>query len=129
MALVDWRNHKDGLKAQFAADIQGLLDGLPDRWIVTYGYRTEAEQTALYKIYLAGGPKAAAPGKSPHEFGLAVDVAHLLDNHKADYDTANEVWQRLFEAVKKHPRLHSGISFGDGDHIERYQWAKHKSDV
>jgi hypothetical protein len=42
---------------------------------VISGYRTYAEQAALYQRYLAGGPIAAPPGTSSHERGEAVDVS------------------------------------------------------
>jgi peptidoglycan L-alanyl-D-glutamate endopeptidase CwlK len=41
---------------------------------VTSGTRSFAEQAELFKKHLAGGPLAAPPGKSNHNFGLAFDV-------------------------------------------------------
>jgi peptidoglycan L-alanyl-D-glutamate endopeptidase CwlK len=41
---------------------------------VTSGLRSYEEQAALYKKYQAGGPLAAPPGKSNHNFGLAFDI-------------------------------------------------------
>ncbi len=42
---------------------------------VNSGYRSLREQTVLYQKYLAGkGPKAAVPGRSPHQFRIAVDA-------------------------------------------------------
>ncbi len=45
-------------------------------WLwVTSGYRTRKEQRRLYERYRKGlGPKAARPGRSNHQRGLAVDV-------------------------------------------------------
>ncbi|WNG54487.1 D-alanyl-D-alanine carboxypeptidase [Archangium gephyra] len=45
-------------------------------WLwVTSGYRTRREQRLLYERYRKGlGPKAARPGRSNHQRGLAVDV-------------------------------------------------------
>ena len=44
---------------------------------VNSGYRSIAEQTVLYRRYLAGqGPLAAPPGSSLHNFGLASDGNH-----------------------------------------------------
>jgi len=45
------------------------------RAVVTSGYRSLAKQRALYRRYLRGGTPAAPPGQSPHNFGLAVDIA------------------------------------------------------
>lgn len=41
---------------------------------ITSGFRTYAQQAALYQRYLNGGPLAAKPGTSSHERGQAVDV-------------------------------------------------------
>jgi D-alanyl-D-alanine carboxypeptidase len=39
------------------------------------GYRTRQEQYRLYQRYLRGkGPRAARPGRSNHQLGIAVDV-------------------------------------------------------
>jgi len=48
-------------------------DGIPAR--ITSGYRSLAKQRKLYAAYKRGGPLAAAPGRSAHNFGLAVDIA------------------------------------------------------
>lgn len=42
---------------------------------VTSGYRSLAEQQALYARYLAGGTLAAKPGTSEHESGTAADIS------------------------------------------------------
>jgi D-alanyl-D-alanine carboxypeptidase len=42
---------------------------------VTSGYRSRAEQRALYERYRKGlGPQAARPGRSNHQRGLALDL-------------------------------------------------------
>ena len=41
---------------------------------VTSGMRSYEEQAELYRKYRAGGPVAAPPGKSNHNFGLAFDI-------------------------------------------------------
>jgi peptidoglycan L-alanyl-D-glutamate endopeptidase CwlK len=41
---------------------------------VTSGMRSYEEQADLYRKYKAGGPLAAPPGQSNHNFGLAFDV-------------------------------------------------------
>lgn len=119
------------MQPSFRRDVEAVLGGDPDRWCVTFGYRTIDEQARLYAAYLAGGPKAAPPGKSAHNFGLAVDV--VLDRDPAtaavemDWDIRHAAWQRLFMVLAGHPRLKSGVSFGDGSHIERFQWQRFKA--
>jgi peptidoglycan L-alanyl-D-glutamate endopeptidase CwlK len=54
--------------------------------------RSYAEQAELYKKYLAGGPIAAPPGKSNHNFGLAFDVTIFKWND--DPEKAKEpIWE------------------------------------
>ena len=120
----------DQLEPRFRRDVEAVLAADPARWLITYGRRTLEEQRKLYEIHLAGGPKAAPPGKSAHNWGLAIDV--MLDGNPApgwqpDWDTNHEAWQRLFLTLKKHPRLQSGVRFGDGCHIQRYRWTRFKA--
>lgn len=126
---IQWRSVDPALLNNgFAADIDKLLRESPHTWVVTHGYRSLAEQEALWLKYKAGGPKAAPPGKSPHNYGLAVDV--VLDGSPApglqpDWNIAHDGWLWLFDAIWRHPRLHSGRSFHDADHIERLGWKAH----
>jgi hypothetical protein len=118
------------LEPQFKADVEKLLSESPYHWYVTFGYRSNELQKVLYDKYLAGGPKAAPPGSSAHNYGLAVDVVLDIDAEKPglqpSWNTKLAGWLWLFAKVKLHPRLKSGVSFGDGGHIERYKWQKHK---
>jgi hypothetical protein len=130
--MIHWRSvDPDLLEPQFRADIEALLGADPADWYVLYGFRTGMEQAELYAKYQAGGPKAAPPGKSPHNWGLAVDVVPDKDpgtlGLQPEWDVNSLSWRRIFEAIHRHPRLHSGKSFQDADHIERYQWETHKS--
>lgn len=120
MSLI-WSCSQDGLEPQFKQDIIDLLTPSAYHWSIVYGYRTIAQQTVLYEAHLKGGPLAAPPGHSAHNFGLAVDVQYLVDG-APDWNIYHPGWTWLFDAVKAAPRLHSGRSFGDSDHIERYNW-------
>ena len=120
------------LKKEFRIDIHKLLDGSPFTWLVTFGFRSLQEQEKLWQIYRKGGPKAAPPGKSAHNYGLAVDVVPDGDDTKPGIqpdwtheDKDNVEWLWLFDAVWKHPRLHSGRSFQDASHIERLGWKQY----
>ena len=112
------------LDGGFLADCQATFNALPDRWVVTYGFRDHAMQQALWDKYQAGGPKAAPPGKSPHEVGLAIDVFLWDGSRLPNYDVTDPRWQAMFAAVLAAPRLHSGQSFGDSDHIEAVLWQR-----
>lgn len=125
--MINWRNVDPGkLDPQFRADVEKLLVESQYTWIVLYGYRTLKEQMDLWDKYQAGGPKAAPPGKSAHNYGLAVDVVPAVGEHglgfKPDWNINDPAWVWLFDAVFKHPRLHSGRSFDDSDHIEAVNW-------
>lgn len=127
---VIWQVSPVGLELQFFLDVDDLLDRLPDVWYVICGFRSLEESDRLYKLYQAGGPRAAPGGLSPHNIGEAVDV--VLDGDPAkkglqmNWNTSNPAWQRLFDAIKLHPRLHSGLSFNDEDHIESVKFTRNK---
>lgn len=124
--MVTWQVSRHLLDHQFAIDVNELLENSPYTWYVTSGYRSAAQQKILYDNYLAGkGGKAAPPGKSAHEHGLAIDV--VLDGSEKPglqmlWDTKHEGWLWLAWAIRKHPRLHSGMWFSDWPHIERVNW-------
>ena len=124
--MLAWVCSQDGLEPEFKSDMDELLTSSPYTWHVMYGYRTIELQEKLYEIYLAGGPKAAPPGHSAHNFGMAEDL-QLIVNGKAEWNTNHPGWQWLFEKVKAHPRLHSGVGFGDADHVEKYKWYNYEN--
>lgn len=69
-----------GLHPYMRQALPRLLDtlrGLGYRATYTSGYRSSAKQAQLYAAYRAGRSKfpAAPPGRSSHEYGLAVDVS------------------------------------------------------
>lgn len=60
------------------------------RFKVTSGYRTYKEQEILHQKYLSGGPKAAPPGYSNHNFGIAFDITQFRDDEKTPiWESAN----------------------------------------
>jgi hypothetical protein len=75
---------------------------------VTSGYRSYAEQKALYERYLHGGPLAAKPGTSSHERGAAVDVT--------DYGAFGRImrhapaFERLYNRLGRADPVHYSIS-------------------
>lgn len=122
---LTWDCSSANLEPQFKADVINLLTPSEYHWAIVYGYRSLAQQASLYQKHLAGGPLAAPPGHSAHNFGLAVDV-QLLVKGQQEWDTQHPGWQWLFATILPTPRLHSGRSFGDADHIERYRWHDYK---
>jgi LAS superfamily LD-carboxypeptidase LdcB len=62
------------------------------RAVVTSGYRSLAKQARLYEAYRRGGPLAARPGSSAHNYGLAVDIAFP---GRAKDDSAYKLMHRI----------------------------------
>ena len=96
-----------------------LFEQLNNRVGITYrayvGYRPAyPDQQRLYEESLNGGPRAAPPWLSSHQWGLAVDVEAY--NPGPTWD--DKAYVPLWRALDNHPILRSGHSFGDGDHIE-----------
>jgi len=118
------------LEPVFRRDVEALLLGSPYTWLVTSGYRGLAEQAELWRIYRAGGPKAAPAGKSAHNYGLAIDVVPDGDTGRPgiqpDWSGSSHAWKWLGDAVDAHPRLRHGRHFGDSPHIERLGWTQYK---
>jgi hypothetical protein len=129
MPLI-WMVSPVGLEEEFFNDITSMFLTAPDDWWVTEGFRSKERSDKLYAAYLKGGPRAAPGGKSPHNIGEAIDVVPDLDKHKAglqmDWTTSHPSWHWLFDHVKAHPRLHSGVSFGDAPHIESVKFTRNK---
>lgn len=136
--MLEWpQGLRERCDQAFAQDCDDCVGALPFRFRVAYSWRSTPEQARLYTIFQAGGPRAAPPGKSAHEVmrngipaALAIDVqlwVTVLVRGKErpymewDYDS-HPGWLALFHAVKAHPRLHSLVAIGDGDHIEAVNW-------
>lgn len=133
---------KAGLEPKFLNDVDILFNTLPSDYYVTEGYRTIERSNTLYDEFINGiilgrqangviirgikGPRAAPGGKSPHNFGLAIDVSLDGDTNKPGlqptWNTKLAGWTGLKLAVFKHPRLHSLWNIGDWPHVERLNW-------
>ena len=131
--MITWAVNRNAVDSILADDIDALLDPDPGQWVVTCGFRSQAQQAIEWQkgrddegfvVDRAAVVTDAKPGESPHNFGRAVDVTLIVDGHDVWAYQSSPDWQRLFAAVKAHPRLHSGINFPsqDGDHIEQLHW-------
>lgn len=71
-----------GLNSDFACRLYKFMkaaDGAGMNITIGSGYRSVQHQTQLYNAYVAGGKRGApvaAPGRSKHNFGLAVDLRY-----------------------------------------------------
>lgn len=143
---IFWRTIDRGLlEPQFAADVEEFLANSPYSWYVMEGFRSLERSAKLYDEYVNGvwvkdsagqlvrgkrGPRAAPPGKSAHNFGLAIDVVPDQDPDKPGlqptWDLKFRGWAWLKTASIPHPRLSNGWRFNDWPHIERYRWQRFK---
>lgn len=91
-------------------------DGIPAR--VSSGYRSLAKQRTLYAAYRRGGPLAAAPGRSAHNYGLAVDIA-ISGARVSDrrYKAMHKIARRLGLATLRGTQLQA-----DPYHVEVPHW-------
>lgn len=104
------RNVKAGIGAKFPFTVEFDDGGC---------YRSLEEQQVLYQKYLAGGPLAAPPGESAHNYGLAVDI-HVVENGVSKWSGINfEIAMTNFVnagCVRLPPQ------YNDPGHLEHPQW-------
>jgi len=105
------------LLPEFESAVEALLAQLKVEVGIDYrpylGYRTFAEQQTLYAKYQAGGPRAAPPWESPHQWGLAVDVCA----YHPGPDWSDGAYAALQSALVDSSVL-AGLGAKDLDHIE-----------
>lgn len=81
-------------------------------------YRSYNRSAALERAYKAGGPRAAGPGKSNHNFGLGADCALIISpSPKRTIGWTPEGYKILLEEIPK-VGLKSGSVYGDMPHVE-----------
>jgi hypothetical protein len=93
---------------------------------VLYGFRSRDEQKVLYDKYRAGeGGKAAKPGLSFHNYGLACDMLPYIDrNHDGKMQVGEFSWDpediqwRIFATCADQAGLVHGRHFSDWPHVE-----------
>lgn len=86
------------------------------------GYRTYEEQAVLYDKFKRGGPVAAPPGYSNHNFGLAFDIGIFKDGK---YLEESPLYAKAGAIGEELGLLWGGFwSSGDEPHFEfRPKWA------
>lgn len=132
--MLEWRTVDPTLLYRpFRDAVEAFLKESPYSWFATYGFRSEEEQRALYepyRLYRAGlgpkAPRAAPPGRSAHNYGLAIDVCLDVDAEKPglqpSWDTNLPGWLWLKSRSIPHPTLRNGWRFHDWPHIEWVAW-------
>lgn len=94
--------------------------------VITASYRPRPEQARLYQAFQDGdGPRAAAPGRSWHEYRVATDEIPfwdrdhdlVLDPEELTWDVEEDVW-RLYAQFADQVGLRHGRGFTDWPHTE-----------
>jgi hypothetical protein len=96
-----------------ASNAQLNPEGLEVR--ISHGTRSLEEQGQLYRKYLANRKyKAAPPGRSAHNYGMAIDIAIIRGSAAVDSPATWERLGRLGESLG----LRWGHGFDDDDHFQ-----------
>jgi len=127
---VRWHAKKEGLDAEFAADV----DAIPGPWCVTDGLRSRARQAELYAQGRTTPGEIVTyskPGQSAHQWGLAADVARIDAEGTLRWDYTHPDWDTLWTYIDRSPRMHSGVHFPTPDepHIQAVKWYKKRADL
>lgn len=115
--MITGRGKLDGLHPYFRPWIDWLLDFADQQGVdvqVISGFRTAEDQARAAAQARAAGRPAAAPGRSAHNYGLAVDLAAGGHSSSEDHKWLMQVWRAL------------GGDFypGDAPHFEHPDWKK-----
>lgn len=90
---------------------------------VTSGFRTMEDQQRLYDKYLAGtGNLAAAPGRSNHQNGIAVDFNVSANSGRVFEWMTKNAWKYGFIRTVSRERWHWEY-WGDWNGVEKPSWA------
>ena len=104
----------------FLRDFNALMEACRAHGLTfttTFGYRSLDEQAALYRAHLAGGPLAAPPGLSAHNFGLACDV---LCPHR-EHDKGGPCYDEMAALAPRYS-LETLAPEHDYGHVQRIGW-------
>lgn len=92
---------------------------------ITRATATLDEQNILYQAYLKGGAKAAPPGLSYHNYGLAIDFCLLHKDGTVSFSMTEDMnldklsdWSEVVKIFESYG-FKWGASFGDNDHMEQ----------
>lgn len=112
------------LNPEFYGMLLGLLGAAKAhglRLLATYGFRSRDEQQKLYEKHLAGGPLAAPPGHSAHEFGCAVDFLALAKDGQVIQSSRAPEYTDLAELAPRY-RCKTLQQYNDAGHVELENW-------
>lgn len=114
------------LRPDFLARLRGMLGAAKAHGlalVATCGYRDPAESDRLHAAWLHDpkhAPRAAAGGKSAHNYGRAVDFLALRDGSTVKNSDAPE-YTLLAELAERYG-LRTLQALDDGGHVEDSEW-------
>ncbi len=113
--MIAGREKLDGLHDWFRPYVDFLVDYADSQGVsvtVISGYRTSADQARAAAQARAAGRPAAAPGRSAHNFGLAVDLMAGKNSSSAEHEWLMRVARAIgFRMIA-----------GDRPHFEHPAW-------
>lgn len=93
------------------------------RYVITEGHRTYERSAVLARAYAAGGPRAAGPGESNHNFGLAVDLVLDVDADKPGVQLGPDAWKQGDYKVACEEARKLGLKCGeDYKDFPHFEW-------
>ena len=127
----------ESLEPEFRTKIEQLIQaaqGVTGRkWIITDGRRTMAEQRDIYAQGRTKPGKVvsnAPAGYSAHNFGLAADLAPLMEmSSQIDWNAPRSMWKQMAN-IAVEMGLTAGYYFKtifDAPHIEDPQWKQQQA--
>ena len=109
--LIPW------VRARFANSINDMiLSNNAFDINISSGYRNHAQQTELFLKHRRGGPKAASPGGSWHNYAVACDIVIYVNGKYDDGTRGDQNYTRIARSYFKKNNLHN-IEPNDSGHF------------
>lgn len=115
------------MAAGVLADLDDAIRREPIMRGVSYflgdAFRSMEKSRALFEAYSRGGPRAAPPGSSPHNYREGLDV-NLARGGAVIASASDPAWQRFGELVRARGAVWGGTFTGapDAPHFEHPAW-------
>ena len=114
------------LRKKFVDGINNFLADNPDMDCnIAFSYRSNAKQRELHRKYEAGGPKAARPGNSWHNYASAIDLTIYTDGGRKydDGSRGDKNYTQVARSAFAKAGLKNDIS-GDSGHFYPQEFPK-----
>ena len=112
------------LRKKFVDGINAFLDDNPNMDCnIAFSYRSNSKQLELYRKHQAGGPKAARPGNSWHNYASAIDLTIYVDGVYDNGSRGDQNYTQVARSSFAKAGLKNDIS-GDSGHFYPEQFPK-----